>query len=113
MAIQIQKRIKVESQFKMVKLQLLLHTFFKGIELSDSELDCAAYLALKGYRKDFFREMVEEEIFKSEQSVRNCMSRLKKTHMALKEGKDWRINPEIALGIDNIILLDLKVGNVP
>lgn len=112
MAIQIQKRVKVESQFKMVKLQLLLYTFFKDLGLSDAELSCAALLALKGFKKSFFKEVVEEGIFKTEQSVRNCMSKLKTTKVALKEGKDWRINPEIAIGVDKVILLDLKAVNI-
>lgn len=111
MSILIQKKVKVDSQFKMVKLQLLLHTFFKGIDLSDAELNCATHLALKGFRKNFFKEVVQDQVFKHEQSARNCMSKLKNTHVAIKEGKEWKINPEISLGIDKTILLELKAMN--
>jgi phosphorylcholine metabolism protein LicD len=112
MAIQIQKKIKVNNAFQMVKLQLLLHTFFKGIKLSDAELECATHLAMKGFKKSFFKEVVDERVFTSEQAVRNCMSKLRARKIAVKEGKEWKINPEITLGVDHIILLDLKVGNV-
>lgn len=121
MAIQIQKRIKVDNQFQMVKLQLLLYLFFKElnhkdekkfINLSDSELNCATLLALNGFKKTFFKDVKDAKIFKTEQSARNCMKKLKAAHVAVKDGKDWAINPEISIGIDKIILLDLKVGNL-
>lgn len=112
MAIQIQKKVKVDSQFKMVKLQLLLYTFFKNIDLSDAELNCATHLALKGFKKDFLRAMVEEGVFKSEQTVRNCLRKLLTAKVAIKDGKGWIVNPEISVGIDSLILLDLKVANM-
>lgn len=111
MAIQIQKKVKLENQFRMVKLQLLLHVFFNNLEVSDAELSCATYLALRGYRKDFYRDVVDYGIFKSSQTARNCMSKLRKTGLAIKQGKEWVINPRISLGIDNVILLELKAMN--
>ena len=111
MAIQIQKKVKLESQFQMVKLQLLLYVFFNKLELSDAELSCATYLAIRGYRKDFYKEVVDYGIFKSTQTARNCIHKLRKTGIAIKQGKEWVISPKISLGIDNIILLELKAMN--
>lgn len=111
MAILVQKKQKVESSFKMVKLQLLLHAFFNDVHLTDADLECATKLAINGFSRNFFKEVVRAAIFKSEQSARNCMSKLKVVNLAVRDGKNWTINPELSLGVDQIILLDLKVKN--
>lgn len=111
MAILVQKKQKVDSQFKMVKLQLVLYTFFNDIKLTDADLDCASKLAINGFSNNFFKDVVADKIFKSEQSARNCMSKLKVVSLAIKAGKDWIINPTLSLGVDQVILLDLKAKN--
>jgi len=95
----------------MVKLQLLLYTFFKNIELSDAELSCASWLAISGFHREFLKDVVNEGVFKTEQTVRNCLAKLKTAKLVIKDGKTWTINPEISVGIDGKILLDLKVAN--
>lgn len=97
----------------MVKLQLYLHNFFHSINLTQSELDCATLLALSGFDNTFFKKVVDNGIFKSEQSARNCMSKLKSCNVITKEGTKWKINPDLALGIDDIICLQLKAKNDP
>jgi hypothetical protein len=95
----------------MVKLQLLLYSFFKKTDLSSAELDCATHLAIRGFKKHFLKDMVDEGVFKTEQTVRNCLNKLKAVDITVKEGKEWAINPHLSLGVDKIICLDLKAMN--
>jgi len=97
----------------MVKLQLLLHNFFSGVELATSYLDCATCLALYGYDKGFYKTVVDRGVYKSEQAARNSMKVLRQANIAVQEGKKWKINPEIALGISDVICLQLKAKNNP
>lgn len=41
------------------------------------------------------------------------MSKLKSCNVITKEGTKWKINPDLALGIDDIICLQLKAKNDP
>ena len=112
MALLVQKN-RSETRYNMVKLQLYLHLFFNRISLTDSELDCATYLALLGYDNQFFKRIVEKGVFKSEQSARNCMSKLKNAKLIVKEDKVWKISPEVALGIADVICFQLRAKNSP
>lgn len=112
MAILVQKN-RLETRLNMVRLQLFLHKFFNNLDLNDSDLDCAANLALYDFDQNFFKVVVEKGVFKAEQSVRNCMSKLKAAEVIVRDGKKWRINPELSLGVDDVICLQLKAKNDP
>lgn len=112
MALLVQKN-RTESRYNMVKLQLYLHVFFNNLNLTQSELDCATNLALLGFDGYFFKRVVEKGVFKSEQSARNCMSKLRTSNIIVKDGKTWKINPDISLGIDDVICFQLKAKNDP
>lgn len=112
MAVLVQKT-KKQSRYDMVKLQLYLHVFFNKLNLTESDLDCATNLALHGFDNQFFKTVVEQGVFKSEQSARNCMSKLKAAQIIVKEDKNWKINPDLALGVDKIICLKLLAKNDP
>lgn len=112
MAILIQKN-RIETKLNMVRLQLFLHKFFNYLDLNDSDLDCAANLALYDFDQNFFKYVVDKKIFKAEQSVRNCMSKLRSANIVIRDGKKWKINPELSLGVDDVICLQLKAKNNP
>lgn len=112
MAIAVSKKIKVDSQFKMVKLQFLLHCFLNDINLSNADLDCLTYLAIKGFTNNTLQEIVDKKIFKTVQAARNCRSKLTKLNLIVNDSEGRRLNPSLSIGIDNIILLDMKIGNV-
>lgn len=113
MAVLITKERKSETKFNMVRLQLYLHNFFNDLNLANSYLDCASCLAIYGYDEDFYKRVVDRGVFRSEQAVRNCMSKLREASIAIRDEKIWRINPEIALGVDDVILFQLKAKNDP
>lgn len=112
MAIAVSKKIKVDSQFKMVKLQFMLHCFLNEINLSNSDLDCLTHLSIEGCTNRSLEEVVEKKIFKTVQAARNCRSKLTKLGFLVNDADGRRLNPSLAIGIDNIILLDMKIGNV-
>jgi hypothetical protein len=112
MAIVITKQVKIDSRFKMVKFQFLLYCYLHNIVLSDADLNCLTTVALKGYSKSTINHIVDSGIFKSEQTVRNCMVKLTTLKLLVKDGATKIVNPSIQVGIDNIIVLKLMIGNV-
>lgn len=97
----------------MVKLQFLLHCFINNVWLSDSELEVLTLAAIQGYSKQMIKDAVSLGIFKSEQSVRNCTVKLMNLGLLIKvKGKTRIINPNITVGIDDTIILDMKFANV-
>lgn len=106
---------QVQSRYNMVKLQLVLHDFFNNLKLPRASLDCATILALKenNHNNKFLKSVVEAGVYGSEQSVRNCMGDLEEVGIVVKENKLWKINPELKLGIDSVICLQLKAKNNP
>lgn len=112
MAIAVTKKIKVESQFKMVKLQFMLHCFLNDINLSNADLDCLTLLAIKGTTNAILEEVVERKIFKTVQAARNCRAKLTKLGLLVNDAEGRRLNPTLSIGIDSIILLDMKIANV-
>ncbi len=112
MAIAVSKKIKVENQFKMVKLQFMLHCFLSDVNLSNADLDCLTYLAIHGCTNKALEEIVELRIFKTVQAARNCRAKLTKLKLLINDSEGRRLNPELSIGIDNIILLDMKIANI-
>ncbi len=112
MALLVQKK-RTESRYNMVRLQLYLHAFFNDLKLTKSDLDCATTLAITGYDNQFFRRVVDKKVFKCEQSARNCMSKLRALNVIVKEDKNWKINPELNLGIADVICFELRAKNNP
>lgn len=112
MPILVQKN-RIESRYNMVRLQFFLHDYFNSLGLTSSDLDCATNLAIYGYDSSFFKKVVDKGVFRSEQSARNCMSKLRSAQVLVKNGKGWSVNPEISIGVDDVILLQLKAKNNP
>jgi predicted transcriptional regulator len=113
MAVVVTKKVKVESQFKMVKLQFLLHCYFTDVNLSDADLDCLTTVAIHGYSKESINKVIDKGIFKSAQTVRNCIAKLTHLGLLVKVQRSGRkINPELSIGIDDTIVLDAKIANL-
>ncbi len=112
MAIAVTKKIKVDSQFKMVKLQFILYCFLNDVNLSNADLDCLTHMAIKGFGNNILEEVVKNKVFKTTQTARNCRTKLTKLGLLVNDSEGRRLNPTLSIGIDNIILLDMKIGNV-
>jgi len=101
------------SQWEIVKYQLLTHCYLYNVQISDSELDCISHLAILGEHEltSFCNVIHDKKIFSSPQSVRNCLSKLEKKNLIVKEGKNKKkivVDPAIGLQTQGNILLDFK-----
>lgn len=77
----------------IVKFQILTHCYLNKIALSESELDCLTLLSIQSPVEitAFCNTVADEGIFKSCQTARNCLAKLEKSGLVLKEGKNKKI----------------------
>jgi hypothetical protein len=109
---QIDKRVRL-GRWDIVKFQLVTHCYLSKVFISDSELDCLTHLAIEGEQEltSFCNAIHSKNIFSSAQSARNCLTKLEKKGMIVKEGKNKKkitVNPELNVHAQGNILLDFK-----
>ena len=109
MAIQVSKNLVVNSKFDIVKLQYLLHCHFNKIKLSGAELDTLTSVAINGCNDQTVKRIVSEGILSSQQSVRNCFTKLTKLGLLVYVNGKRQVNPGVKIGISDAVLLDLKI----
>jgi len=115
---QVQKRVKM-SKWDVVKFQILTHCYINRITMSESDLNCLTLLSfnepieLTSFCYDASAE--DDWIFKSPQTVRNCINKAEKNGLVIKDvvnKKIIMINPIIKLQTQGTVLLDYKfLGN--
>jgi hypothetical protein len=115
---QVQKRVKMP-KWDVVKFQILTHCYINGMTMSESDLNCLTLLSfnqpieLTHFCYDASSE--EEWIFKSPQTVRNCINKAEKNGLVVKDADNKKlimINPDLKLQTQGSILLDYKfLGN--
>jgi hypothetical protein len=115
---QVQKRVKMP-KWDVVKFQILTHCYINHIAMSESDLNCLTLLSfnepieLTSFCYDASAE--EEWIFKSPQTVRNCVNKAEKNGLIVKDAKNKKIimiNPNLKIQTEGNILLDYKfLGN--
>jgi predicted transcriptional regulator len=88
----IEKKARVSLK-DIVKFQILTHCYLNKIALSESELDCLALLSIERPAEitEFCNKVAENNIFKSCQTARNCLAKLEKLGLVVKEGKNKKI----------------------
>lgn len=110
---QVQKRA-VMPKWEIVKFQILSHCYINRITVSDSDLECLALLSQIGPIEltGFCYEASEEHgIFKSEQTVRNCINKCEKHSLITKDSTNKKLillNPNMKIQTKGDILLDYK-----
>ena len=115
---QVQKRVKMP-KWDVVKFQILTHCYINRIAMSESDLNCLTLLSfnepveLTSFCYDASAE--EDWIFKSPQTVRNCINKAEKNGLVVKDSQNKRIimiNPDLKIQTEGNILLDYKfLGN--
>lgn len=108
----VDKRAKLDL-WDIVKFQLIAHCYLTKIALSESELNCLTLLSIKGEfdLSDFCILAANKKIFKTTQTVRNCLVKMEKSGFIVKEGKNKKkimINPILKIQAEGNILLDFK-----
>ena len=115
---QVQKRVKMP-KWDIVKFQILTHCYINRITMSDSDLNCLTLLCfnqpieLTHFCYDASSE--EDCIFKSSQTVRNCINKAEKNKLVIKDLSNKKlilINPDLQLQTEGIVLLDYKFLNL-
>ena len=111
---QVQKRVKMP-KWDVVKFQIITHCYINHIAMSESDLNCLTLLSfnqpieLTSFCYDASAD--EECIFKSPQTVRNCINKAEKNGLVIKDSDNKKIiiiNPIIKLQTEGTILLDYK-----
>ena len=115
---QVQKRVRMP-KWDVVKFQILTHCYINRIAMSESDLNCLTLLSfnepveLTSFCYDASAE--EDWIFKSPQTVRNCINKAEKNGLVVKDSQNKRvimINPDLKIQTQGNILLDYKfLGN--
>jgi hypothetical protein len=111
---QVQKRVKMP-KWEVVKFQILTHCYLNKISMSESDLNCLTLLSFNQPIEltEFCYEASsdEESIFKSPQTVRNCINKSEKNNLILKDPTNKKIismNPDLKIQIEGTVLLDYK-----
>lgn len=110
---QVQKKV-IMSKKDIIKFQILTHCYVNRITLSDSDLECLTLLSVIGpieLSSFCFEASDEHAVFKSEQTVRNCINKCEKNALVTKDSKNKKIvmvNPNLKIQTDGSILLDYK-----
>jgi hypothetical protein len=109
---QVDKRVRMTT-WQIVKYQILTHCYLYNIQVSEADLDCLTYLAIEGEQEltSFCIKAHGKNIFSSQQSVRNCLTKAEKKNLIVKEGKNKKkinINPIINVHSKGNVLLDFK-----
>jgi hypothetical protein len=111
---QVQKRVRMP-KWEIVKFQILTHCYINRIAMSESDLNCLTLLSfnqpieLTHFCYDASTD--EDWIFKSQQTVRNCINKAEKKGLVQKDPANKKLimlNPALKIQIEGTILLDYK-----
>ena len=102
----------IMSKKDVIKFQLLTHCYMKKITVSNSDLECLTLLSTIGPLEisHFCYDAAEEhKIFKSQQTVRNCINKCLKSNLVKKDDKNKKlisISKDLNIETLGSILLD-------
>jgi len=111
---QVQKKVKMP-KWDVVKFQILTHCYVNHITVSESDLNCLTLLSfnqpieLTHFCYDASAE--EDWIFKTPQTVRNCINKAEKNNLVIKDGSNKKLimlNPDLKIQTQGTVLLDFK-----
>lgn len=111
---QVQKRVKMP-KWEIVKFQILTHCYINRIAMSESDLNCLTLLCfnepieLTHFCYDASSE--EDWIFKSPQTVRNCINKAEKNKLVIRDTENKKlimVNPDLKIQTEGTLLLDYK-----
>jgi len=101
----------------IIKYQLITHCYIHKISMNESDLACLTLLGILGNYDltDFCIQASQKNIFKTTQTVRNCLVKLEKHDLIQKTGKNKKtiyLNPEISIQSMGNIVLDYKIIHI-
>lgn len=98
MAIVVNKQVQM-SRSEIIKYQIITHCYVKKLMMSEADYNCLTLLGALGESDltEFCTLAASHEIFKSTQTVRNCIVKMEKQGIISKVGKSKK---RIALSDD-------------
>lgn len=126
----VDKKVKLTLE-EIIKFQIITHCYINHITISESEINCLTLLGLnhKAELSDFCNACCVPEnrdkdsslaytkvIFKTPQTVRNCLAKLSNYNIISKVGlghnKTVELNPDLMVQVKGNILLDYKIFHI-
>jgi len=107
----VQKKV-IMSRKDIVKFQLITHCYLNRITVSNSDLECLTLLSSLGpieVSHFCYDASDEQKIFKSQQTVRNCINKCIKFKLVVRGSKNKKlihINPKLNVETLGSIFLD-------
>ena len=97
----------------IIRYQIMTHCFTHDIFLNKTELECLTLLGYTGKvrLKDFCELATQHNIFGSPTAVNNCLTRIGRSNLFLKEGggkKQIFLNPDLKIQTAGNIVLNYK-----
>lgn len=86
--------LKFKSKEDALMFHLLAVSTEEGLKLSSGDIGVVIQIYTSGYSKNTFNKCIENEYFKSEQTVRNSVAKLTKLGILLKTRLDRQVNPK-------------------
>jgi|TARA_B100000900_G_scaffold347847_1_gene313235 hypothetical protein len=109
--VEFKKQVTIEDT---VAYQILSHCFFNDIHISNTDLKLLTKLAKKAGVEltKFCIYLTDNDIFKSNQSARNAITKAEKKGLIIKNGvnkKTINLNSDMNIQVEGIVLLDYKI----
>ena len=107
----VQKKV-IMSTKDIIKFQLITHCYLNRITVSNSDLECLTLLSSTGpieIAHFCYDASDEQKIFKSQQTVRNCINKCIKSKLVVKDSKNKKLihlNPKLNVETLGSIFLD-------
>ena len=106
-------KVAQQDLFNIVKLQIVTHCSMNDIYLNETELKCLTILGCNGriHLQKFSELIVDLKIMGSVASVHNCLMRIIRSNLFIKEGggkKYIYLNPNIGVQAEGNKILNYK-----
>lgn len=104
---------KTNSKIEQAKTLLSIFCLLSGINLSDTELTVLAYFLVYKINDATKQLILKSQILKSEDSLKNTISKLKKFGLIKKSttSKDYDINDKVNVSLDSVACMLIKIDN--
>lgn len=113
MATVVNKQVQM-TRSEIIKYQIITHCYINKLAMSESDYNCLTLLGALGESDltEFCIFTAEHSIFKTTQTVRNCLVRMEKQGLISKIGRSKKriaLSPELKIQANGGILLNYKI----
>ena len=104
---------KTNGKIEQAKVLLAMFCLLSGINLSDTELTVLAYFLVYKITDSTKELILKSQILKSEDSLKNTMSKLKKFGLIKKSTivRGYEINDKVNVQLDSMVGMLIKIDN--